>query len=283
MMRPDGRPTVGAVPPLPKYESYSSLSTFEGCPRRYALRYVERQTGIVTPTQYAFGSAVHAAFEAFVRARIAARDSWLPGPNLETLRSAFGGAIDASGCTHDEIARYRERAEPVLTRFFRAEIASAAEPVGVELGFGVDVAVPDDGRPTRLVGYIDRIDRRPDGGVEVVDYKTGSPRGQADVDADLQLTAYAFGLARGGLRDPASGITLQAPARLGLYFAEPGITVWTTRTADQVTAFGERFVAAVRRIRQRDFPASPAQGRCRWCEYRAMCSASAATALSGAR
>ena len=277
-----GGSSAGDPPSLPRYESYSSLSTFEGCPRRYAFRYVERLPGVVTPSQYAFGSAVHAAFEAFVRARIAARGSWLPGPDLETLRSAFGGAIDASGCTAGEIARYRERAEPVLTRFREADLASGAEPIGVELGFGVDVAVPGDGRPARFVGYIDRIDRRPDGGVDVVDYKTGAPRSRADVDADLQITAYAFGLSQGGLRDPATGATLPAPVRLGLYFADPGVTMWTTRTADQVAAFGDRLAAAVRRIRGREFPAAPAQGRCRWCEYRTTCPASAAAVPPGA-
>ncbi len=273
---------AGAPSDLPRYESYSSLSTFEGCPARYGFRYVERLPGIVTPSQYAFGKAIHAAFEAFVRARIAARDSWLPGPDAATIASAFGIAIDGSGCTADEIARYRERAGPVLARFLEAEEASDGEPIGVELGFGVDVDLPGDGGRSRFVGYIDRIDRRPDGGVEVLDYKTGSPRSQADVDADLQLTAYAFALVRGGVRDPATGAALPAPARVGLYFADPGITVWTRRSADQVAAFGERLTAAVRRIRLRDFPARPAEGRCRWGEYRTTGLASAAPAASAA-
>jgi RecB family exonuclease len=270
-----------APPDLPRYESYSSLSTFEGCPRRYEFRYVERLPGIVIPSQFAFGSAIHAAFEAFVRARIAARGSWLPGPGADDLWNAFGASIDASGCTADEIARYRNRAGPVLARFLETEQTSDSLPVGVELGFGVDVAVPGDGRPARFVGYIDRIDRRPDGGVDVIDYKTGSPRGQADVDADLQLTAYAFGLSCGGLRDPATGETLPAPVRVGLYFADPGLMVWTSRTPAQVAAFGDRLAAAVRRIRGRDFPARPAEGRCRWCEYRTACGASAAGVRPG--
>jgi RecB family exonuclease len=265
-----------ARPDLPRYESYSSLSTFEGCPQRYAYRYVERLPGIVTRSQYAFGSAIHAAFEAFVRARIAARGSWLPGPGVDALWTAFGASVDASGCTTAEIARYRSRAGPVLARFLEAEASSGSEPVGVELGFGVDVAVPGDGHPARFVGYIDRVDRRPDGGVDVVDYKTGKPRDQAEVDTDLQLTAYAFALARGGLRDPATGETLPAPVRVGLYFADPGIMAWTSRTPDQVAAFGDRLTAVVRRIREREFPARPAEGRCRRCEYRTTCVASAA-------
>jgi hypothetical protein len=64
--------------------------------------------------------------------------------------------------------------------------------------------------------------------------------------------------------------------RVGLYFADPGIMAWTSRTPDQVAAFGDRLTAVVRRIRAREFPARPAEGRCRWCEYRTTCVASAA-------
>ena len=55
--------TPGALPsladaPLPPRESYSSLTTYEYCPRRYAFRYVERLPGEVPPGQFAFGSAI---------------------------------------------------------------------------------------------------------------------------------------------------------------------------------------------------------------------------------
>jgi hypothetical protein len=44
--------------PLPAYESYSSMSTYEACPRRYAFRYVERLPGEVSPGQFAFGNCL---------------------------------------------------------------------------------------------------------------------------------------------------------------------------------------------------------------------------------
>ena len=90
---------------------------------------------------------------------------------------------------------------------------------------------------------------------------------QDDVDRDRQLTAYAFACARGGLRDPATGEILPAAARLGLHFAEPGIMVWTTRSAEELEAFGVRLVAEVAAIRRREF-APRAGTACRWCEYR---------------
>ncbi len=172
-------------------------------------------------------------------------------------------------------ARGCRRAAPALDRFLAAEAACVDEAVGVELGFGVDVVLPaatvDGATAVSFVGYVDRVDRAPDGSTVIVDYKTGRPREQADVDGDPQLTAYAFGCARGGLRDPATGAALPPASRLGLYFAESGRTAWTTRTAEQLAAFEAGLVRTVARIHARAFPARPARWRCRWCEYRRTC------------
>ena len=261
--------------PLPAYESHSSISTYRACPLRYGFRYVERRPGEVSPGQFAFGNAVHKAFEEFGRARIRARAEHAPGPGHEVLGVALDAKLARSGLSPDEVEAARRRAVPVLDRFLALEAGAAAEPVAVELGFGVDVALPSDGcgeaGAVRFVGYVDRVDRAPDGSTEIVDYKTGRARSQADVDADAQLTAYAFGCARGGLRDPATGEALPPASRLGLYFAESGELAWTTRTNGQLAAFEAGLVETVGRIRDREFAARPAQWRCRWCEYRREC------------
>ena len=145
----------------------------------------------------------------------------------------------------------------------------------MELGFGIPVALPGDPAGIRFVGYVDRVDRAPDGSTEILDYKTGRPRSQADVDADRQLTAYALAAARGALRDPASGETLPPASRLGLYFADAGELAWTTRTDEQLGAFEADLVETVGRIRAREFDARPAAWRCRWCEYRNECASAA--------
>ncbi len=263
-----------ATLPLPARESHSSLATYAACPRRYAFHYVEHVPVEVPHWWFTFGSAVHRAFEAFDRARIRARQEDQLEPGLDVLDQAFGEAVDAAGCEPDDAARYRARSEPVLRAYLEKAAASDAEPVGVELGFGIDIPVADGEQAVRFVGYIDRIDRRPDGAIEVIDHKTGRERSQDDVDRDRQLTAYAFACARGGLRDPASGETLPAPARLGLHFAETGRMVWTTRSADELDAFGVRLATEVEAIRRREFDPKPGNA-CRWCEYRAVCPDSA--------
>jgi len=262
-------PLTLADAPFPARESHSSVSTYEACPLRYANRYLLHLPGADTRSWYGFGSAVHAAFEAFDRARIAAGpDGALPP--YEVLAEAFAASVDRSGCDPDLIARWRVRAEPVLRRYLEREAASDDRPIAVELGFGLDLVPGEGAEFVRFVGYIDRIDRQPDGSIAVLDHKTGWARGQAEVDADRQLTAYAFACARGAVLDPATGVPLPAPSRLGLHFADTGVTVWTTRSPEAIEEFGRALGATVAAIRGRAFEATPGDA-CRWCEYRATC------------
>ena len=48
------------------------------------------------------------------------------------------------------------------------------------------------GPPATIRGSIDRIDRLPSGGIEVIDYKTGRMTSQKGVDESLQLSIYAL-------------------------------------------------------------------------------------------
>jgi RecB family exonuclease len=294
----DPPPSPPSLPPLPACESFSSLTTYEACPRRYAFRYVERVPGEVRPGQFAFGNAVHKAFEMFVRERIRANahDDGAPGragramaapdatgvpspvvpepvpePGLETLRRTCDRVLESAGLEPAELDEARARAGPVLVRFLEREAANPSTPVAVELGFGIDVAIPREAARIRFVGYVDRLDRAPDGSTQVLDYKTGRARSQADVDVDRQLTAYAYACARGALRDPATGRPLPPASRLALYFADSGAEVATARTADQLTAFEGDLVTMVTAVRSRAFDARPGAWRCRWCEYRGTC------------
>ena len=272
-------PLPAADAPLPAYESYSSLTTYEACPRRYAFRYVERLPGEVRPGQFAFGNAIHKAFERFVRTRIRGRAEGAPEPGLDLLQRACDEVLERAGLEPEELAGARVRAVPVLARFLEREASSLSTPVAAELGFGVDVAIaaaapagaPAETSSVRFVGYIDRVDRSPDGSTEVVDYKTGRARGQVDVDADRQLTAYAYACARGALRDPATGETLPPASRLCLYFTDSGTEVSTGRTPAQLAAFERELVAMASRVRRREFDARPDAWLCSWCEYRNLC------------
>jgi RecB family exonuclease len=116
--------------------------------------------------------------------RIRARAEHTDEPCLETLQEALDRKLASSGLTPDEIEDATRRAVPVLARFIEVDARMDVEPVAVELGFGVAVEGAGDTGGFRFVGYVDRVGRVPDGSTEIIDYKTGRSRSQADVDAD---------------------------------------------------------------------------------------------------
>jgi ATP-dependent helicase/nuclease subunit B len=72
-------------------------------------------------------------------------------------------------------------------------------PIGLELAFGISGKPPLElqlaGRAARVRGIIDRLDQRPDGGLRVIDYKTGRSRlnvGELDEGRRIQLPLYAL-------------------------------------------------------------------------------------------
>ncbi|HUG48949.1 MAG TPA: ATP-dependent DNA helicase [Candidatus Limnocylindria bacterium] len=264
--------TLLELAPLPGTFSHSQMSTYLDCPLRYAFEKVYRIPSGETRGYFEFGGTIHQAFETYTRARREAVAAGLPPPGYETLRQAFDTVWQPRNYEDAQAAQhYRTRAEPALRRFYDREVASLAEAVAFEIGFTLELEDPAGGPQVRFYGVIDRIDRHPDGTIEITDYKTGRTKKQADVDADGQLSAYALALAMGAVRDPATGDRLPPASKLTLYFTESDQALSTTRTLQQLDEFKATLLATARRIRGGDFTATPDQWRCGRCDYRLIC------------
>ncbi|MDP8904021.1 MAG: ATP-dependent helicase [Chloroflexota bacterium] len=258
--------------PLPEAFSASQLSSYATCPTKWAF---ERLYEIPVDEEHApmtFGSTIHAAYEKFAHTSMEAAAAGAPAPGFEALQQAFADEWRPRAY-RDEVsaAGFHQRAEPALRRFYERELASLSKAVVVEQGVGFELVDPQTGESVRMAGYIDRINRAPDGSIEIIDYKTGRSRSQAQVDADDQLSVYALALKVGAVVDPATGEPLPPAARVGLYFPESDEMIWTTRSAEQLDEFVARLWATVRRIRSGDFAATPSAKACGWCDFRRIC------------
>jgi superfamily I DNA/RNA helicase/RecB family exonuclease len=268
---PAGR-TLLELAPLPGTFSHSQLSTYLDCPLRYAFEKVYRIPIGGTKGYFEFGGTIHQAFEVYARARRDAAAAGLPLPGYETLKGAFDAVWRPTNYADRQAAdHYRTRAEPALRRFYEREIANLAQAIDFEVGFTLEIASGDGAPPVQFYGVIDRIDRHADGSIEIIDYKTGRPRNQADVDADRQLSAYAMALAEGAVRDPATGERLPPASRLTLYFTETDQAISTTRSPEQLDEFRTLVTRVARRVRSGDFAATPSARACGRCDYRLLC------------
>jgi DNA helicase-2/ATP-dependent DNA helicase PcrA len=163
--------------------SFTRWRVYRECPWKYKLHFADGRKIAPTPKS-SFGLSLHRAIEA-----------WLEGgdDSLEALREALASQWNDRGyASEDEEARWYSKAERALARFHREESSRRAKTVANEKEFLWSLG------SHQVRGMIDRIDQRPDGGYELIDYKTGpeAPT-EEQVAADRQMRFYALGARRG--------------------------------------------------------------------------------------
>ncbi len=203
-----------AVAPLPPSFSYTSLGAYERCPLQYAFKYVYRVPGPEAPRgALTFGSTAHKAFEAFTRERRERAARGEPPPTRDDLERLFRERwVPAQFGDRTTEEGYARKVDNLLGNFWTGELEGLGEAIHEELPFTLVLDPGDGSEPVRVYGEIDRIDRLPGGGMEVIDYKTGRVESQKSVEESLQLSIYAL-----ACRD---ALGLGTPERVTLYFTE---------------------------------------------------------------
>ncbi|MTD45721.1 AAA family ATPase [Conexibacter sp. W3-3-2] len=161
--------------------SASDIETYRSCPLKYKFARVFRIPQEPTMNQR-FGILVHQALERFHQ------DEGPLAGTLDGLLDLFetGWRRGGFGDT-DQERQLRAKAVDSLHRYVERFRAEATEPVWFERGFQFRMG------PHVLRGRVDRVDRKPDGTHELIDYKTGRPRTLAQLREDVQLALYAVG------------------------------------------------------------------------------------------
>ena len=151
---------------------------------------------------------------------------------------------------------YEQQGVAQLREFLAAaRTLPAAHVLHTEQSFEIRVG------PTSVVGRIDRIDRRPDGSVSIIDYKTGKARDQEDADQSLQLSLYAIA---------AKQKWEYSVGALIFYNLEENVAVTTSRTEAQLLGARNRVEDAAQGIADGIFEAKPGM-HCNFCAYRSLC------------
>jgi RecB family exonuclease len=247
----------------PEWFSFSAFDMFERCPRQYAFGYLCRLPAERPRPAAEFGSAAHAAFEAFTRERRERSTRGEGPPERADLEHYFEAAWAAGPLPAEpDAAAWRLRAEPMLDRFWAAEAAEPSETLGEELRFRLRLAV-DEMATVVVIGYVDRVDRLASGAVELIDYKTGSPGRPADAESSLQLSIYAL-----GSRDV---LGLGRPERVTLRYVEHDLLLCGERTDAALDAVRVDLAVRARRIRTGGFDPTPSPRACGWCDFAARC------------
>jgi DNA helicase-2/ATP-dependent DNA helicase PcrA len=232
--------------------SYSQLELFRACPHRYYLRHVIGLPGLPQTGSAQFGTDFHGAIALEARAR--RRGATISD---ESFRTWIAAAAPATASPVSESAG--NSVDPATA--YLASIDRMSEPLLVEEAFVLRL---DD---VVLNGVIDRVHRRPDGDLEVVDYKTDrQARTEDEIRAGLQLQIYLL-----ACQDAFPEIT-PSPTRAAMFFVRTGDRVEMRFSDDDLTAARAEIVARARDLRTvtaEDHRAAPST--CKWCEFRLTC------------
>lgn len=115
--------------------TYSAVSTFRACPRRYMWRYVRQIDLVRKPDALSLGSAVHSLLESFYRRE--------PNPPVSGLTEKSQAILEGV-----------DQAYPAL---FAADFEDF-EVVGLELGLEGPIVNPDTGKPSRRFWFGGKTD-----------------------------------------------------------------------------------------------------------------------------
>ncbi|MFI5028672.1 MAG: PD-(D/E)XK nuclease family protein [Solirubrobacterales bacterium] len=233
--------------------SASDLDLYLTCPLKYKFA---RVFGIPQePTiNQRFGILIHNVLERFHRDE--------PEPGEDGLRRLMGlleaGWRRSGFGTSDDELQYRDRAREAMRLYWEREREYEGEPVWLERKFDFQVG------PHHVRGRVDRVDRLPDGSHELIDYKTGERKSEADLESDLQLALYRL----------AAREAWQLEAGTGSYYyvLDAEKVAAPTKPDD-----AERVERTVLRVAEgalgQDFEPRPSPKVCGWCDYRLICPA----------
>jgi len=252
---------------IPSKFSFTQLKAFETCPLQYKFAHV-----LVVPTRgkftFSFGKTMHGTLQKFFDQMIK------KGNHCQT--NLFGESSAAESCassvenllkfydetwindwyeskSHEE--EYRKLGRSTLREFYKIHDGKWPKTKYLEKGFNLKVG------DYTVRGVIDRVDEIP-GGIEIVDYKTGSvPKDEKFLDKD-QLLIY---------QAAASEVLGEKPALLSYYYLGANQKMSFIGTDDDVKEIKEKIIETVEEIKKSDFLPKPSLFSCKNCDFKDIC------------
>jgi DNA helicase-2/ATP-dependent DNA helicase PcrA len=239
--------------PEPLKLSASAVDSYRKCPQLFLFsRLWSLKEG--PAATLSFGAVMHTTVRRFI-------DQYRKGVKLpfEEVVRVFETEWTSAGYEDEyQESEYKKDGIEQLRVFHADFLANPPEVLEQEKSFELPLE-----NNVIINGRIDQINSLGKKDVEIIDYKTGKSRKEADARRDLQLSIYAIA---------AKEILELNPVRLAFHYLQNNQVQSTTRTDKQLDEAQKVVQEAAADIRAAEF--SPKRGfACRGCAYKPVCPA----------
>ena len=238
--------------------SPTRLTLFLACPVKYKWTYMDARGKpfLRSKSYYSFGSSLHKVLERF-------HDELDTGvtTTAEAVEALGESWIDAGYRSQEEMEQAQGHATEMIERYVEERQARApgAKVVAVERRYRYDMG------EFVLLGVVDRLDRYPDGRLDVVDYKSGrSEVTEGEIKTDLAMGVYQLLVSKAYPGEPISAT---------IYALRTGVSA----TASLSPAEREEFEFDVRELGRQilstnwDELIPVPKALCAHCDFRPLC------------
>ena len=250
---------------LPDKFSFSQLAAFSNCPLQYKFAFVLK---IPVPTDKAsliFGRVLHNVLNEFLEPLLDSKqvfqDSLFESKKVilddRKLLEIYESRWQEDGyASKEEREKYYQKGRDILKNFWRLwSEGEEPEVLFLEKNFTFKIG---DGV---IKGAIDRVDKMPDGTLEIIDYKTGNPKEKLEYTDKRQLILYKIFL------EEFLGAKVSL---LSYYYLEGGYKTSFVAKDKDVEKLRQEVLDEIAEIKLGNFPPNPTE-LCKYCDFRDIC------------
>ncbi len=254
---------------LPEHFSYSQLAAFEKCPLQYKFGFI-----LKVPTRgkavFSFGKTMHNTLDAFLKLvneeknkKPSSKPKGCPATegSFKNLTEIYErNWIDEWYGSKSEKDEYYKNGKRIIKEFYDQfskkppKILRINGQPALEMPFNLKIG------GYTLYGVIDRIDEL-DGGVAIIDYKTGQSKDKLDLDAKEQLLIYQIA---------AQEVLHLKPLLLAYHYLDDGKIASFLGSDNDLENQKTKIVEEIEKIKNSEFDPTPGW-QCQYCDFKDIC------------
>ncbi|PIR93611.1 hypothetical protein COT97_05750 [Candidatus Falkowbacteria bacterium CG10_big_fil_rev_8_21_14_0_10_39_11] len=254
---------------VPKSFSFSTLSMYQKCPFQF---YCAKILKIPTPGKavFTFGNVIHRSLNEFVEQSVVMENviqGNLFGPaesdrrivlTLDQLYEIYEkNWLDDWYEDATQKKKYYKKGKGLLKAFYEDFVANKPNVAMLEQPFALKL------NNYKIIGRIDRVDSV-DGGVEIIDYKTGTPKDESKLTADDKQQLMLYQIA-------AEEVMGLKAVKLTFHYLENSQRVSFLGNDKQKEKLKEKWLDVINKIVSKEFLATPSSFVCDYCDYKDIC------------